>query len=157
MWRLRTFIKNIKRLIKWTPVIWNDREWDQDYLYAILEFKIKNMQEFYESGQSNTCQESVNETISEMKEIRRLIDRIRNDVYLDETSVEFNKKYPNYYKDAFNFEPVEGKSYSRLVSKAGKEAESEHRLCCEFAEKNKQEERKQLFGLLRDKIEGWWD
>lgn len=157
MWILRTFIKNIKRLIKWMPVIWQDREWDQDYLYAILEFKIKNMQEFYESGQSSTCQEKVDETITEMKEARRLINRIRNDVYLDEATLEFDKKYPNYHKEAFNFEKIEGSDCSRLVSYASKESELEHRKCCDIAEKNKEEERKQLFELLRDKIEGWWD
>jgi hypothetical protein len=157
MWRVRAFINNIKRLIKWIPIIWKDREWDQDYLYTILEFKIKNMQEFYESGQSNTCQETVDKTIRDMKEARRLINRIRNDVYLEEVSFEFNKKYPNYYKEAFTFEPIDGKKGNRLVSKASPESEEEHRECCNIADKNREDERKQLFELLRDKIEEWWD
>lgn len=157
MYKLRTYIENIKRLIKWTPVIWKDREWDQDYLYAILEFKIKNMQKFYESGESTTCQEKVDETISEMKEVRRLIARIRNDVYLEEATIDFNKKYPNYHKEAFNFEKIEGSKCSRLVSYASKESELEYRKYCDIADKNREEERKQLFELLRDKIEGWWD
>ena len=39
----RTIIENISRVIKWTPVIWKDRDWDEHYLVTVLQFKLKQM------------------------------------------------------------------------------------------------------------------
>lgn len=41
--KLKVFIGNIKRLIKWIPIIWKDRDYEYESLYSILEFKIKIM------------------------------------------------------------------------------------------------------------------
>ena len=32
----------IQNLWLWLPIIWSDRNWDQYYIYEILEFKIRN-------------------------------------------------------------------------------------------------------------------
>lgn len=53
-WLPRTIFPNLKQcfrsvhygienLIKWFPIIWNDRDWDWYYLAAMMEFKIRNM------------------------------------------------------------------------------------------------------------------
>lgn len=39
----RTFIENISRVVKWTPVIWKDRDWDEHYLVTVLQFKLEQM------------------------------------------------------------------------------------------------------------------
>ena len=39
----RTVIRNIGRVIKWIPVIWRDRDWDEHYLVTILQFKLEQM------------------------------------------------------------------------------------------------------------------
>lgn len=41
------FLQGIKNLIKWFPVIWNDRDWDHMYLLKMLEFKFSNMGLFF--------------------------------------------------------------------------------------------------------------
>ena len=157
MLKLRTFIPNVKRLIKWIPVIWEDREWDYNFLYRILDFKIKNMQEFYESGKSIIADEEVNKTISEMKEVRKLINRVSNHDYLEESLKEFNKKYPSFIEESMNFEPTEdGKFYTR-VSKASQESEDEFKKASDISEQNKNNDMDKLFKLLRDNIEGWWE
>ena len=33
----------VKNLIKWTPVIWADRDWDYHYFLKIMESKLTNM------------------------------------------------------------------------------------------------------------------
>lgn len=36
-------IKQIKNLIRWFPIIWEDRDWDHGYVEEMLLFKLNNM------------------------------------------------------------------------------------------------------------------
>jgi len=49
--RIINFFKNIKQninnLIKWFPIIWNDRQWDHTFLLGILKFKLMLMSKFF--------------------------------------------------------------------------------------------------------------
>jgi hypothetical protein len=42
-------IESIQNVIKWFPVIWHDRDWDHSYFYNILHFKLRNMEEYFNS------------------------------------------------------------------------------------------------------------
>lgn len=42
---IRSVYWGICNIIKWAPLIYNDRDWDQYYLLKMLEFKFKNMAE----------------------------------------------------------------------------------------------------------------
>lgn len=35
----------IKNLIKWFPIIWVDRDWDQNFIWTVLKFKLKKQGE----------------------------------------------------------------------------------------------------------------
>jgi len=39
---IRSLIYSIKNIIRWIPILWNDRDWDGWYIFTILEFKLKN-------------------------------------------------------------------------------------------------------------------
>jgi hypothetical protein len=41
--KIRYFKNSIKNLIKWFPIIWNDRDWDSAYIEEMLLFKLNNM------------------------------------------------------------------------------------------------------------------
>ena len=41
--KIRYFKNSIKNLIKWFPIIWNDRDWDSVYIEEMLLFKLNNM------------------------------------------------------------------------------------------------------------------
>lgn len=41
--KIRYFKNSIKNLIKWFPIIWQDRDWDHGYVEDILLFKLNNM------------------------------------------------------------------------------------------------------------------
>lgn len=51
--RLETYYYNtyygIRNLIKWFPVVWKDRDWDEIYFYRINAFKLKQMEKLFES------------------------------------------------------------------------------------------------------------
>jgi len=42
-YRFKYVYNSIKNLIKWFPIIWNDRDWDHAYVEDILLFKLNNM------------------------------------------------------------------------------------------------------------------
>mgnify|MGYP000863678055 CR=1 FL=1 len=76
-------IKNgTKNLIKWFPLIWKDRDFDQGYLYELMYFKMGNMQKFFES--SNTWSVDAKEYAKQIKECRRLLNRIMIEAVQDE-------------------------------------------------------------------------
>ena len=91
-WKVRNFYDNyltirsikdgIKNLIKWFPLIWKDRNFDQGYLYDILYFKLGEMQKFFESD--NTYSMDAKEYGKQIKECKELLKRIINETIEDE-------------------------------------------------------------------------
>jgi hypothetical protein len=74
--------QGISNLIKWFPLIWKDRDFDQGYLYDMLYFKLNNMQKFFESG--NTYSADAEEYGKQIKECRDLLYRIMNESTINE-------------------------------------------------------------------------
>lgn len=37
---LRNFFQNVKHTLKWFPVIWEDRSWDESFIFKLLAFKL---------------------------------------------------------------------------------------------------------------------
>jgi len=71
------FIKQIKNLIRWFPVIWNDFDWDCFYFYIIIKFKLQNIYKRFSEIETNT---------NELKYIKQCIylcDRVLLDNYDD--------------------------------------------------------------------------
>jgi len=46
-WRIRYFFNSIKNIIRWIPVLYKDRDFDDSYILYILEFKLKNIRDRY--------------------------------------------------------------------------------------------------------------
>ena len=80
---LKRFVKGIPtgitNLIKWSPIIWNDRDFDQAYMYEMLRFKLKNMEDFFYSDRT-WCIGSERRA-KEIKICRILLDRIIKEEY----------------------------------------------------------------------------
>lgn len=79
----------IINLIKWFPIIWKDRNWDQNYLYRIIRFKLKQMeflQRRYGIGVDN------NKYADQMRKCILLLDRIIKDDYLLESEYTIAEK-----------------------------------------------------------------
>ena len=39
----RSGYRRIKRLIAWFPIIWKDEDWQHEYLFKIMQFKISRL------------------------------------------------------------------------------------------------------------------
>jgi hypothetical protein len=72
--KMKKIINNIKRIIKWTPVIWKDRDWDYVYLYQIIYKKLDTMEDFFRSDKTMTM-DSLN-TAEEIREAKKILKRM---------------------------------------------------------------------------------
>ena len=76
----RNFIRGIKNLITWFPIIWLDRQWDQMFFLKVLEKKLKLMEDYFEDGKIIVGTKRV---AKQMRICRILIERLKKDEYED--------------------------------------------------------------------------
>lgn len=80
---LRHFIRFLKRLPKWVKVAWEQEDWDFEYLYDLIELKLK---EFLKAQEEDTIHHPLctKKCIKQIKVTLARLDRYRN--------------WPNYYE-----------------------------------------------------------
>jgi hypothetical protein len=166
-WRIRNFLIGCKNIIKWTPTLFKDRDWDQYHIYTILQKKIEFQRKeiVYANRSTRVWQDNRDMTI-----ILNLLEKVKDGYYESENT--------DYYEMKVETIPVDGtslkqmkfevlserydeylnkyKSSVRKVLKEEGEIDKET-LCMLVATYNQEKARKLLFNMLNEKIEGWWD
>jgi len=71
-----------KKLGKWLPIIWNQENWDYEFIYDLLEFKMKDLREAISKDK-----------FTDRKRVRRNLRQI--DICLKRMDVYLN--WPDYY------------------------------------------------------------
>ena len=99
------FIIGIKNLIKWGPLIWKDRDWDDTFLFEIIKFKISKMAESH--GKTRTYVGS-QRNVEIMNTIVRLIEKFQSEHYLHE--------YFSYVDEKIWFEKIGGSDSFEMKS-----------------------------------------
>lgn len=155
----RRLINKIKMSLRWAKFGWSDKDFDQYFLYNVMEFKIRNMHKaFMKYGYSET---SV--TTQRMELVANLIKKVKNEDYeseywdymyddklnkinkLDEY-LEINK---NNYKRSGKWFSSRGHGIKEIKFKE---------LCAMDIGMYKQKKAKRLlFQIMHDKIDYWWD
>lgn len=102
----RNFVRGIKNLIKWVPVIWKDRDWDDSFFFDILKFKISKMAE---SHGKNMPYVGSQRNVEIMNTIVRLIEKFQSEYYLHE--------YFSYVDDEHTFVKIEGTDFFEVKTK----------------------------------------
>lgn len=168
----REIPRSIKSLIRWFPIIWKDRDWDDHYIWIILENKL-TFQAKYIGGRDYHLNAKRDAEI--MMTCVRLIQRVREEYYkmeysdyhksefhwdniidrpghkqlrieeLSENFDEYFKKYPRIHKKVL---VMENAPFNRS-QKCG--------IAMNIANINHDRARKLLFKIMEDHIEGWWD
>ena len=172
----KDFIRGVKNLWKWLPVVWKDRDWDPSYIYKILQFKLE--QQAYGIG-SRDIHMNAKRDAELMLLCARLCYIQQEDLYeseylgyldqkhefiptdetqkwytIESTTVEDNLDeyfalYPSQYKRA-----LQGK-----IAWWGNKTDPEDRkaLAICIAWNNQERSRKLLFKILEERIGNWWD
>lgn len=150
----RNIVNGITNLIKWTPVIWQDRDWDQWYLYSVMHKKLLLMEKFHNSN--HTWSSTAKSTAKQIRLCRILCKRLMDNAYIiNATMFPYDKLYND--DDYFTFEPVPGTNYSRLVETETPEQKKMFKKACKHSEYMQKQDRELLFKTMSKYIDGWWD
>lgn len=176
-WRLKYLKNSITNLIRWFPVIWKDRDYDDYYIFEVLKFKLTNQAKYISKRDYHTraqydaekmrlcvrliekvCEEYYNMEYMDYFEIKRhfteCIDRPGSyemgSEYISESFNDYINKYPLIYKRVLN-----GEGWLDISS--CDEIERKERIAMNIGHINHIRARKLLFKLLDTHIEGWWD
>jgi hypothetical protein len=90
----KDFVKGIKNIIYWIPIIWKDRDYDSHYIFEVLKHKLKSQakyigdRDFHERAQTDA--RNIRICVS-------LIEKIQDETY--------RMEYFNYAKERSWFEP----------------------------------------------------
>ena len=173
IWRIlplgiRLFMTGCKNVIRWSPTIFKDRDWDHWHIYNILQKKIEFQRQEIIYANRHT---DINRDNRDMTIVLNLIERVNEDFY----SVE----YLDYSESKFRFEPIEGddeyytmeqdvisenyneyiKKYQSSVRKVLKEKPDLNKkdLCFWVARHNEEKAHDLLHKILKERIRHWWD
>ena len=140
-------ITGIKNIFRWLPVIWKDRQWDQDYLYRVIGQKLKLMEEFWYSDDPwSANQEKV---AKKVKLCRLLCDRIVNHDYLMNVLIPVEQKYGEL---KFHWE----KDNKMVFDETPEEAKTRMR-AYKHADYMEVQDKKMFFNILQKHIDKFWD
>jgi len=149
--KFTTFFKNLKKGIinfwVWKKIIYQDRNWDQFYIYEILQFKIRNQAKYIKKR--NFYVGALRD--AEVMELcDRLIEKVKTEFYeLEPYDYKINNqlqvyfaKYPKIYQQVKQENPDE---------------KTDRRIGYLMGYKVHEKARKILFNVLQNNIEKWWD
>lgn len=132
----------ISNIIRWMPVLYKDRDYDHSFILRVLRFKLQKVSEYFKE---HGISEDNDKNIGNIDHAIYLLDRLIEEDYCDSEYKALKDKYSEYdfFKDINN---PKYKKYREGLSKIFKKASKEQDL-----------DKKELFKLLNDHIEKWWD
>jgi hypothetical protein len=163
-------VTGISNLIKWTPTIYKDRDWDDHYIFEMLKFKLIQQRKELVGANRHTGIEDTNRYITLCL---NLIERIQEETY--------NLEYQDYVRERIWFtdngdetstlnSEIEYENFTgfflkyqiqtkRLVEKNPELAleENKMRLALRLGDLNQSRCQTLLFKILNEKINTWWD
>jgi hypothetical protein len=163
----KDFVNGVKNLIRWFPVIWKDRDWDDHFIWELMMKKI-TFQAKYIGDQDRHTRAKRDAEI--MMTCVRLMERVKEEYYgteyidyhetkhefvdcdvpghkcletteLSENFDEYFKKYPRLYKKILSENPNESKSRIGFL----------------MSMENHKKAKRILFRLMEQYIGNWWD
>lgn len=135
---LRRLKRFILRLFRWLPVLWNQEEWDYEYIYDLLEMKMKDL---YSEMMKDTWhdQKGVQRGLKQIKVCLKRLDMWRN--------------WTNYYDypmEDIVYKPTEDGFYR--MEYTSEENEKQRLGAIKFEQKNYDKFWKDFLAWHR----GWW-
>lgn len=171
-YKIKHYIKNVYvvRKVRWlyryvvkvSQYAWflkDDYDWDYSYIYNLLQYKIKRTRTYIEKYGLHL---DASEQINDMKRAEELLEKLCNDDFSKDLYKEHESKWGKMKSE---FTPINNSeafswhiSYENVKSKEDKELEyKEYRDISIAHEERKQKAKDELFDLLKNKIEYWWD
>lgn len=138
--KARRILNWIRKSFEYSVFLWHDFDWDYDYIFRILAYKIRRTRECMVK---NDISADTNRIARQMLVAEKLIARIRESAYTDKEWAEHYEKWPpgeNDFKSTHN--TPRGENVIRLCN-------------LEITRRNRDMDF--LFQHLRKYIGSWWD
>lgn len=150
-----SFSRNIQygvsNLVRWTPVIWNDRDWDHYYFYVILKKKLESM--LNEHTKYNPFEDK-DVTIDYISTAVELVNKLMKDSYLSDS---LDKLEAKYGKVEYEHIPCkDNPGFIELVDKSSDEYIEARLKAYKEADNQRDKDRFKLFNILYSKLDSWW-
>ena len=167
---VKDIIHGVSNIIKWAPIIYKDRNWDDHYIFEMLKFKLIQQRKELVNANRHTGIEDTNRYITICL---NLIEHIQYETY--------GVEYLDYVREKTWFEPNENDTFTykseiimenfsgyflkyqnqtrRLLKKDPelKLPENKQRLALKLSDLNQRRCQTLLFKILNEKINCWWD
>ena len=137
----RKIFYGVKNIIRWLPVIWNDRQWDEHYLFRIMKKKLQLMGDFYVSDAP--VAEGAENIANDIQRAIELLTYIMEEEYTHEA---FEGYWDKYLTDFEAYLEPFTKEQRELFNKCDIQAEALY-----------EQYMTELCNLFKQKVRNWWD
>lgn len=161
LWEIKNFYYNIKRIIEWIPVLWNNYDFDYRYAIDIFIFKLNKIADLLDSNKSYT--ENASQKAKRIRLAIKLLERGLDDYYHEEAMLKVTELYgekemitkpiddkPGTFSIDFvwakDLTPEEIEEADKFYSKMIKEGYAKDDRAIKLA-----------WRIIEQDIRGWWD
>lgn len=158
--KITNFIKRVKRLLEWVPVIWKTHDWDYSYTLDILKFQLENQAKYLENGHLLNGPYYA----GRIRLALRLMDAAYNGKYSEQVHEEYTERYG---KSEILERPADdfGDEYFSIEiwypkAKDSIENDEIHQALyqdLEIAWDNEKRAKKIFHKILEQDLQKWWD
>jgi len=156
---LRIFYKNIKRVLYWLPIIWNDRDYDQIFFFKIMYHKLLSMKKFFESDEALAVPAKKN--AKDIDKALKILERIIADEYEENAFMWHDKKWGDIEMSSVKLPSGNYKlnmTRENVITQEDEEKEKkEFHRCFEHAGKQTKQDLEYLFKIIQKYVLEWWD
>jgi hypothetical protein len=166
MYKVKQFFKNIYNLIRWFPIIWKDRDWDDHFIFEILKFKLKNQAKYIGYHDRHvSAKRDAEKMMLCVKLIEKIQDEFYGTEYLSYCDLEFKSIISKTHPDLYEMVIVEKserysdyfKKYPLIYRCVPDLKASKDKIAFQIAQINENRAHKLLFKILEQNIKRWWD
>jgi len=144
----------IANLIKWFPVIWNDRDWDHYFFHILLQKKLRNMEKYFRKYGNHIRSEA---DADDVKFCANLLERIIKDEYEQNAFAPHDKKWGELKIDIGKNGLVKFSRPNVITEEDKKKERAEFKICNGRAYKSKMNDLEYLYNYIARHVLSWWD
>ena len=184
-YKVRGFFTSVGNLIKWFPVIWKDRDWDDHYIFEVFKFKLEKQAKYIKEKGFHTNSDldakrmmlcvKLMEKVQEEFYVMEYMDYEDKDFLFVPTGDDIEDDLSGYYmetrlkkenlNDFFKKYPlvykkiITNKKYHifKMDNEDLTSYEVKSRIALNIGRYNHERARKLLFKILSENIERWWN
>ena len=167
----RNFKYGVKNLIRWFPIIWRDRDWDQFFIWCLLEKKLRHQSSYIgrHDRHMGSSRDARNMLIC-ANLIKKINDEYYTSEYMDFCNTSFyttpcdSPKGSRQLEIKLNWEKFDDyfekypRIYNQVINDPNfKKNDNKQSIAMEIGNINHRRAKKLLFKIMESEIDGWWD